>query len=373
MDRGHRGGDHAPRSASWLERGQPRRRCAPWSAGADRDRTPRPRPMPASSSSAPLRSRRSPPHPPSSPTCVSRSTAPSAKTSACAPLLPVRIQPSPAQRSPCRPACTTSTSAPRCGRWRSVSRRWRNTSTSQFPILPRRCVRSTACAATFRCSWPCQPTPRSGAAGTPASHRSERRSSRCSRAWVFRGASATTPATSRRSSRCCAPRRSRTPDSSGGMSACVRGSAPSRSGSWTRSLASPTPLHWPPSSSVSSTAMRTRGARVTSDPRCLPRTGSWPRAMACSRCSSTIAPRRGARHWDALMHLLDDCRPAAAQLGCASELERAAALARDPGATRQRRHADRAGLAALPALLGAEFAPNVSQHGGGLNGALAPA
>ena len=48
---------------------------------------------------------------------------------------------------------------------------------------------------------------------------------------------------------------------------------------------------------------------------------------------------------------------AAAQLGCTPELERAAALARDPGATRQRRHADRAGLAALPALLGAEFAP----------------
>ena len=81
----------------------------------------------------------------------------------------------------------------------------------------------------------------------------------------------------------------------------------------------------------------------------------------------------GRPAWDALMHLLDDCRPAAAQLGCASELERAAALARDPGATRQRRHADRAGLAALPALLGAEFAPNESQHGGGLNGALAPA
>ena len=77
---------------------------------------------------------------------------------------------------------------------------------------------------------------------------------------------------------------------------CVRGSAPSRSGSWTRSLASPTPLHWPPSSSASSTAMRTRGARATSDPRCLPRTGSWPRATACSRSSSTIARRRGARH-----------------------------------------------------------------------------
>ena len=76
----------------------------------------------------------------------------------------------------------------------------------------------------------------------------------------------------------------------------------------------------------------------------------------------------GRPAWDALMHLLDDCRLAAAQLGCASELERAAALARDPGATRQRRHADRAGLAALPALLGAEFAPNESQHGGGLNG-----
>ena len=81
----------------------------------------------------------------------------------------------------------------------------------------------------------------------------------------------------------------------------------------------------------------------------------------------------GRRAWDALMHLLDDCRPAAARLGCASELERAAALARDPGATRQRRHADRAGLAALPALLGAEFAPNESQRGRGVNGALAPA
>ena len=48
----------------------------------------------------------------------------------------------------------------------------------------------------------------------------------------------------------------------------------------------------------------------------------------------------GRPAWDALMHLLDDCRPAAAELDCASELERAAALARDPGATRQRRHAD---------------------------------
>ena len=53
--------------------------------------------------------------------------------------------------------------------------------------------------------------------------------------------------------------RSPTLDSCGGMPACVRGSAPSRSGSWTRSLASPTPLHWPPSSSASSTAMRTAG------------------------------------------------------------------------------------------------------------------
>jgi glutamate---cysteine ligase / carboxylate-amine ligase len=57
-----------------------------------------------------------------------------------------------------------------------------------------------------------------------------------------------------------------------------------------------------------------------------------------------------------LAELLEDCRPQAAKLGCTSELARAERLAGDPGDARQRRLATREGLAALPALLAADFA-----------------
>ena len=60
---------------------------------------------------------------------------------------------------------------------------------------------------------------------------------------------------------------------------------------------------------------------------------------------------------DALAELLEACQQSAARLGCAAELESAAALAADPGAARQRRLAACHGLDSLPALLGEEFAP----------------
>jgi glutamate---cysteine ligase / carboxylate-amine ligase len=55
--------------------------------------------------------------------------------------------------------------------------------------------------------------------------------------------------------------------------------------------------------------------------------------------------------------LLTGCEGLAASLGCAGELAAAAALADDPGAERQRRAADEAGLVALPAWLAGEFTP----------------
>jgi glutamate---cysteine ligase / carboxylate-amine ligase len=60
---------------------------------------------------------------------------------------------------------------------------------------------------------------------------------------------------------------------------------------------------------------------------------------------------------DALTELLDGCRRVAGGLGCSSELARAEALLRDPGAARQRRHVRLAGLAALPSWLAEQFAP----------------
>jgi carboxylate-amine ligase len=61
--------------------------------------------------------------------------------------------------------------------------------------------------------------------------------------------------------------------------------------------------------------------------------------------------------FDALTELLDGCRHVAGRLGCSSELARAAALVRDPGAARQRRHVRLAGLDALPSWLAEQFAP----------------
>ena len=67
--------------------------------------------------------------------------------------------------------------------------------------------------------------------------------------------------------------------------------------------------------------------------------------------------RTSAGHpaWDALMHLLDDCRPAAAQLGCWLHLR---ARASRGARARSRRHPTtpaRRPSGSLPALLGAEF------------------
>jgi glutamate---cysteine ligase / carboxylate-amine ligase len=56
-----------------------------------------------------------------------------------------------------------------------------------------------------------------------------------------------------------------------------------------------------------------------------------------------------------LARVLEACAPTADELGCASELAGAAALAEDPGERRQRRHAAEHGLASLPAHLAAEF------------------
>ena len=61
-----------------------------------------------------------------------------------------------------------------------------------------------------------------------------------------RRASATTPTTRRSSGSSSAPAASRTTRTSGGTSACTRGSARSRSGSATRSRGSRTPSPWPP-------------------------------------------------------------------------------------------------------------------------------
>jgi carboxylate-amine ligase len=60
---------------------------------------------------------------------------------------------------------------------------------------------------------------------------------------------------------------------------------------------------------------------------------------------------------DALTELLENCEPLARGLGCAAELTAATALAADPGYARQRMHAARDGLAALPARLEDEFLP----------------
>ena len=71
-----------------------------------------------------------------------------------------------------------------------------------------------------------------------------------------------------------------------------------------------------------------------------------------------IEPDGGRRPMaDAIAELLEECRPAAAALGCASELATAAELAADPGCERQRRVAAREGVARLPAALAHAFAP----------------
>ena len=57
----------------------------------------------------------------------------------------------------------------------------------------------------------------------------------------------------------------------------------------------------------------------------------------------------------ALAALLGECAPLAAELGCAAELDDAAALAADPGYARQRRYAARHGTRSLPERLASEF------------------
>ena len=87
---------------------------------------------------------------------------------------------------------------------------------------------------------------RSGAASRPGSPRAGRWSSPPSRARGRRRASATTPTTRRSSASSSAPAASPTTRTSGGTSACTRGSARSRSGSATRSRASRTRSRSPP-------------------------------------------------------------------------------------------------------------------------------
>ena len=58
---------------------------------------------------------------------------------------------------------------------------------------------------------------------------------------------------------------------------------------------------------------------------------------------------------DALAESLDACSPFAAVLGCAGELEHAAALAANPGDARQRAYAERDGLTELPRRLADEL------------------
>jgi glutamate---cysteine ligase / carboxylate-amine ligase len=70
-----------------------------------------------------------------------------------------------------------------------------------------------------------------------------------------------------------------------------------------------------------------------------------------------IDPRSGRRRAvrGAVTELLADCESLAVRLGCAAELRVVPTLADDPGAARQRRYADGAGPAALPAWLADEF------------------
>ena len=70
-----------------------------------------------------------------------------------------------------------------------------------------------------------------------------------------------------------------------------------------------------------------------------------------------IEPRSGRRRavGGTLTELLADCESLAVPLGCAGELAAAAALADDPGAARQRRVGESAGLAAVPEWLAGEF------------------
>jgi glutamate---cysteine ligase / carboxylate-amine ligase len=70
-----------------------------------------------------------------------------------------------------------------------------------------------------------------------------------------------------------------------------------------------------------------------------------------------IEPRSGRRRAvrGTLTELLADCESLAVPLGCAGELAAAAALAGDPGAARQRRVGESAGLAAVPEWLAGEF------------------
>jgi carboxylate-amine ligase len=99
-------------------------------------------------------------------------------------------------------------------------------------------------------------------------------------------------------------------------------------------------------------------------------TGSQPDAVAAEVLAENrfLASRDGMRAQlidprseravpihERLARVLEACAPTADDLGCATELEGAAALAEDPGERRQRRHAAEHGLADVPAYLAAEF------------------
>jgi hypothetical protein len=125
-----------------------------------------------------------------------------------------------------------------CAALLGASRPSRCTFTSVWRTPRARSGCSTTCAPISRCSSPCRPARRSGAAGRRGWPRTGRSSFGPSRARACRGTSRTTPTGCAPSTCSCARARSRSRPSSGGT--CVRSpaSAPLRCASWTHSRGS---------------------------------------------------------------------------------------------------------------------------------------
>jgi len=75
-----------------------------------------------------------------------------------------------------------------------------------------------------------------------------------------------------------------------------------------------------------------------------------------------VAPPRMRSAIDRLAEVVEACRPVAAELGCAGELEAVAALVASPGHARQRALARAGGLADLPARLAEDFVAGRPAH-----------
>jgi glutamate---cysteine ligase / carboxylate-amine ligase len=106
--------------------------------------------------------------------------------------------------------------------------------------------------------------------------------------------------------------------------------------------------------------LRTEGVRAgTSGPEVLSenRFLAARDGMRAELIDAATGTRRPVR--DLLARRLEECAPLADGLGCASELDAAAALADDPGDERQRRAAARDGVHALPAWLAREYTAGV--------------